>query len=388
MKMPHGIMKKLPEDVILCIFLRIPVKSLMRFKCVSKNYYTLLQSTTFINLHLNRTTTVKDEFILLKRSFKEDINQYKTIFSFLSGDGDHDYLNPIFSDFDVPNMTDTQSIIFDQLIGPCHGLIALMDDFTTIIFNPSTRIFRLLPPSPFDRPKGYHRSIKCLGFGFDSVVNDYKVVRISEFLKDDCYGYVQVEEENVEIYELGIDCWRELDHVYQQFPTIFWVPCSQIFYMGTFHWICQRVILCFNMSTEIFHHIRMPDPCHNIRNHSLVILNKSLTLICYRSVAPTSDPIEDLMEIWILKDYDVSESWVKKYTIRSLPIKIPLAIWQDNLLLFQNRSGYLMVYDLRTDNVKELNIHGCPESMRVTVYKENLTIIPSGSESSTPVHKF
>ncbi|XP_059292167.1 F-box protein CPR1-like [Lycium ferocissimum] len=389
-KMPDGLAKKMPEDVVICILLRLPMKSLLRFNCVSKTCHILLQSSTFINLHLNRATTVTDEFILLKRSFKEDINQYKTIFSFLSGGGDN-YLNPIFPDLNVPYMTDTRSIIFDQLIGPCNGLIALMDNVNTVIFNPSTRNIRLLLSSPFDRPKGFHRYIRCLGFGFDSVVNDYKVIRISEFLKDDRYGYIQVEEENVEIYELGIDCWRELDHVDQQLPVIHWLPCSQIFYKGIFHWIAHTVILCFDMSTEIFYTMRMPDTSHNFRiepHRSLVILNESLTLICYPSVVPVIDPTEDLIEIWIMKDYDVYESWIKKYTIRGLPIKIPLAVWKHNLLLFQSRTGFLMTYDINADDVKEFNLQGCCKSMRAIVYKANLTKIPRGSENGEQVQKF
>ncbi|XP_060191309.1 F-box protein CPR1-like [Lycium barbarum] len=388
--MSDGFTKKLAYDVVICILLRLPVKSLLRFKCVSKTCYTLLQSSSFINLHLNHTTTVTDEFVLLKRSFKEDVNKYKTVFSFFSGDGE-DYVNPFFSDIDVPHMMGDYSLIFDQLIGPCNGLIALMDGLRTVIFNPSTRNIRLLPPSPFDRPKGFHRYNKCIGFGFDSIVNDYKVIRISEFLKDDLYGNVEVEEENVEIYELGIDCWRELDYVDQELPIMHWLPCSQMFYKGTCHWIAERAILCFDMSTEIFRNMRMPDICPNFRcepYYSLVILNESLTLICYPSVVPVIDPTEDLIEIWIMKDYDLYESWIKKCIIRDLPIEIPLAVWKDNLLLFQNRRGFLMTYNLKADDVMEFNLHGCSQSMRVTIYKENMAKIPRGSENGTQVQKF
>ncbi|XP_049388877.1 F-box protein CPR1-like [Solanum stenotomum] len=380
-----------PNDVSNFILLMLPVKSLLRFKCVSRAFNTILESSTFVNIHLNRTITIKDELILLKRSFKEDCEQYKTIFSFLSGEID-DYLNPVFPDLDVPYMTDTNSIVFDQLVGPCNGLIALMDSLTVVIFNPSTRHFRFLPPSPFRSPKGVHRYVKCVGFGFDSVVNDYKVVRICELLKDDCYGYIQVEKENVEIYELGIDCWRELDWVDQQFPILNWLPCSQIFYNGTCHWIAHTVILCFDVSGELFRTMEMPNTRHNYvngPNYSLVIQNESLTFICYPSVLPANDPLEDLTEIWIMKYYNVHDSWIKKYTIRGLSIEIPLALWKTHLFLFQRKNGCLMFYDLNSEEVKGLNIHGCPNSMRVAVYKENLTAIPRGNKTtSTQLQKF
>lgn len=177
--MVDGIMNKMSKDVVIYTLLRLSVKSHMRFKGVSKSFYTLIWSSIFVNLYLYRTTTSKDEFILLKRCFRQENYRYKTILSFLSGDDD-DYLNPIFEDLDVTHLTSTYNFDHDQLIGPCHGLIALMDYETTILFNPSTRNYRVLPPSPFGCPQHLYRNVQCVGFGFDPVFNDYKVIRISE----------------------------------------------------------------------------------------------------------------------------------------------------------------------------------------------------------------
>nr|XP_016489591.1 PREDICTED: uncharacterized protein LOC107809462 [Nicotiana tabacum] len=77
--MADGIIKVLPEDVMMFILIRLNVKSLIRLKCVFKTLYTLLQSSMFINFHLKRTTTAKDEFILLKRSFQERPNKFKDL---------------------------------------------------------------------------------------------------------------------------------------------------------------------------------------------------------------------------------------------------------------------------------------------------------------------
>lgn len=67
--------------------LRLPLKFILRFKCVSKTFYTLIQSTSFNNLHLNHTTISTYDKILQKRSFKENIQWYKAIFSFISSEG-------------------------------------------------------------------------------------------------------------------------------------------------------------------------------------------------------------------------------------------------------------------------------------------------------------
>lgn len=172
-------MKILPEDVAIYIFFRLPVKSLSRFKCVTKSWYTLIKSSNFINLHLNRTTTTKDEFILFKRTHKEP-QGFKNILSFLlSADGEDD-LDSISPDLDVPYLSTSYGSIFHQLTGPCTGLIFLTDSINFVLLNPATRNYRLLPSSPFVCPRGFYRSIGGVGFGYESVQKKYKVCRISE----------------------------------------------------------------------------------------------------------------------------------------------------------------------------------------------------------------
>lgn len=144
------------------------------------------------------------------------------------------------------------------------------------------------------------------------------------------------------------------------------------------------------MSTEIFRNMKTPDS-RNFSNgtlHSLLLLKESISLLCYSFLGPTIDPTKDLMEIWIMIDYNVHESWIKIYTISGLPTESPLAVWKDYLLLFQSKSGYLMSYDLNSDEIRELNVHGCLQSMRVIIYKESLTSIPRGRQSSTQVQNF
>ncbi|XP_009625868.1 F-box protein CPR1-like [Nicotiana tomentosiformis] len=377
--MVNGSIMKLPEDLVFYILLRCPVKSLMRFKGISKAWYNFIQSATFINLHLNRITTIEDEFILFKYSIKEEPEEFKNVLSFLSGH--NDALNPLFPDIDVSYMTSNCSCTFFPLIGPCNGLIALTDSITIILINPATRNFRLLPPSPFGCPKGFHRSVEELGLGFDSIANDYKVVRLSEVFWDPPNDYPGPKESKVDMCDLSIDSWRELD--YEQLPLIYWVPCAETFYKEAVHWFAtidlSMVILCFDVCTETFRNMKMPHTFifDNEQYCGLVILSESLTLICYPN--PISiDQIQELTHIWVMKEYGVSESWILKDTIRPPPIESPLDVWKNNLLLFQSKSGLLISYNLNSDEVKELKLNGFPGSLSVKVYKESLTSIPRG----------
>ncbi|KAG5632025.1 hypothetical protein H5410_003742 [Solanum commersonii] len=298
-----------------------------------------------IFLHTKHTLNSTYDNILLERSFKEDIERYKAVFSFISND-DEDNLNIVHPDLDVPYTSSISSVKSDKRINSSHVLIALMEPRTTIVG----------------------------GFGYDSVVNDFKVFRISEVFKEDGFGHINDGEKRVEVYELGIDIWRKLDHVDQQLPKLFWLN-SSMSYKGCYHWIAsfegQKIILCFDMTTEIFRNIQMPADTSTFTEgtvHSLLILNESLSLLCYPSTT-------DFMEISIMKDYNIYESWIKKYTIIGVPTENPLVMWKDYVLLFQSKSGYLMSYDLKRDAIKELNIQGCPKSMRVVIYKEFLSPI-------------
>nr|BAQ18925.1 S5-locus linked F-box protein type-10 [Petunia x hybrida] len=369
-------MKELPQDVVIYIFVMLPVKSLLRFKCTCKTFCHIIKSSTFINLHLNHTTNFNDELVLLKRSFETDeYNFYKSILSFLFAKEDYDF-KPISPDVEIPHLTTTAACICHRLIGPCNGLIVLTDSLTTIVFNPATLKYRLIPPCPFGIPRGFRRSISGIGFGFDSDANNYKVVRLSEVYKEPCD-----KEMKVDIYDFSVDSWREL--LGQDVPFVFWFPCAEILYKRNFHWFAfadDVVILCFDMNTEKFHNMGMPDACHfaDGKSYGLVILFKCMTLICYPDPMPSS-PTEKLTDIWIMKEYGEKESWIKRCSIRLLP-ESPLAVWKDEILLLHSKMGHLIAYDLNSNEVQELDLHGYPESFRIIIYRESLTAIPRNND--------
>lgn len=198
--MAVGIMKKFPEDVMMYLLTRLQVKSLLRLKYVSKAWCALIKSSTFINIHLNRTTTAKDEFILLKRSFREEPNKYQSTLSFLFDVDDQIDRRTVFPDLDVPYLTTNCACISLRVLGPCRGLIVLTDSEIIVLFNPTTRNYRLLPPSTYICPFGFYEDIEGVAFVFDSIVNDYKVTRISEVIGNPPFYDFHDTEWRVEVY--------------------------------------------------------------------------------------------------------------------------------------------------------------------------------------------
>nr|APB97064.1 S-locus F-box protein type-1 [Solanum lycopersicoides] len=378
--MTNGIVNKFPKDVLMYLILKLPIKSILRFKSISKSLYNLMQSSTFINLHLNHTTCTKDEIILFKRSIKEGHNEFRSIMSFLSSYHDNDDFYHVSPDLDVPHLTSTTSCIFHRFIGPCRGLILLTDKVETVLFNPATRNYRLLQPSPYDSPLGFHRSINGVAFGFDSISNDYKIIRLAEVRGEPPFYCYTVVQWRVEIYELSIDSWRDVNHGDLPLPYVHWYPCAELFYKGASHWFGDGrsiEMLAFDVSTETFRNIKMPHTCHSKdrKCYALVVLNEYLTLICYPYPGCKIDPALDFMEIWAMNEYGVIESWTNIHIIPPLVIESPLAVWRNHILFLQSISGHLISCDLNSHEVKELNLDGWPESLRVTIFTQGLTLI-------------
>ncbi|PHT94198.1 hypothetical protein T459_02080 [Capsicum annuum] len=242
-KMEDKTVIKVPIDVVVNIF-------------DDSSEISLAISSTFINLHLN----ANEESILFKRSYKEEPSQFRSIMSFLSNSHDNDDLRPVSPDLAVPYLSG--SSIFHRIIGPCNGLVALTDTINILLFNPATRHFRLLKPSPFGSPLGFRRSINGFAFGFDLIANDYKIVRLAEVHGEPPFYCYTIREWRVEVYELSINTWREADVMDERLPSVHWYPCAELLYKWASHWFaCSNTvgILCFDMRTETFRNIKMPD---------------------------------------------------------------------------------------------------------------------------------
>ncbi|XP_022159366.1 putative F-box protein At3g52320, partial [Momordica charantia] len=133
----------LPEEVMIEILSRLPPESLVRFKCVRKSWYALINNPNFATKHFanfpQSSTTV-----LLKRLVTEESGNKQNMFTFLKFPL-HDHQSASVLDFDLPFDENFQ---YFEFRGHSHGLVCLSDLRSDIILcNPATREFRKLPPS-------------------------------------------------------------------------------------------------------------------------------------------------------------------------------------------------------------------------------------------------
>ncbi|KAL0008037.1 hypothetical protein SO802_009539 [Lithocarpus litseifolius] len=182
-----------PDDIVLNnILTRVPVKSLMRFRCVCKSWDSSITTPNFISTHLNNNKN---------RGPHHDNNASGYVIHVPWHPFSSNRLTGIPSDFGLV-----------KIVGSCNGLLRLTGfnpsnykyscpypSINIYLWNPCIRKFKKLP----DTCLGQLRCVK-LGFAYHSENNDYEVVRIS---------LSPLSEHEIEVYTLSSDSWRRTETI-------------------------------------------------------------------------------------------------------------------------------------------------------------------------------
>ncbi|KAL5706787.1 hypothetical protein ACHQM5_024909 [Ranunculus cassubicifolius] len=354
------IISTLPVDVFFNILSRLPIKTISLCKWVSKLWFNLLLNPRFAKLHYaksleNRSISViirgfSDEFHLIDH---QQLDNFQTLVSSYPLD---------FKGFQENFTLCGKFRNSYELIGIVNGLIGLSpvcDEFYVAdpcyVCNPITREYVILPKSP-----KIDMVPLALGFGFDSITDDYKVIRILITKKESKIEDNEVEDENVvEVFTLGSREWRQvaievphIRHVLQH---------SGVFVNGRIHWLgytntgSSEVILSFNVATEEFDILLLPvQLLHSGFSiwRRLLVLGDCLGLYCGHYGG---------RNIWVMKDYGVHDSWAKQCNI-STECGNLYASLNSGYLQLQNGELLLLVndtigyYDLQRNVFKRIRI--------------------------------
>nr|CAB3460838.1 unnamed protein product [Digitaria exilis] len=255
--MPSPVVAALPDEIMTDVFLRLPIKSILRFRAVCRSWAALLSSEEFCSLHMVATevaaTPPKLLFILPTANF----NSTAAYSCSLLGHGD----DLLFT------LEDARGNFVDVAQAPCRGLTLLYDAVAPAYYvcNAATRAVTRLPPCQV-------ASSATAGLGFDTRTKEYKVVRLSLGRSHD------IQPVFCEVYTLGgDDRWR---------PVAEGVP----FRAG---------ILSFSLTSETFSWVRSP-PFEVSSQVHLVELDGHLCMV--RDLR-SGLPVGGMLEIWKLKDY-------------------------------------------------------------------------------------
>ncbi|XP_074272374.1 F-box protein CPR1-like [Silene latifolia] len=365
--------KTLPFDIITEILTRLPVKPLTRFKSVSKLWNSLINSPNFIKLHLSKTL------------ISENQNP-----------------NLICSSFSIFTATITNAAIFRftelhhpllqfpdyhcvKILGSCNGVVCIssFDGAYICLYNPTTGSHQLLPvqPSRFPKPNPEtifrahdHRPkteehLFVYGFGYDSVNDDYKLVRILEFYRNSVFVGTEVCMFSLKNYS-----WKYIDivgNVYLNYGGL--QECNAALFNEVLYFIVNDgkitpFVRCFNLQTETFSIMDLPKFDDNFFMFCLAMGQVGGCLsffVNYNNVDHGASNYSRLMraDFWIMKE----GSWVRLFSISdtssigaSVDI-IALVYSKDRQKILLNLDGRVFGwYDWEKRSIVRALVHGLP----------------------------
>ncbi|GLU04473.1 hypothetical protein SLE2022_216170 [Rubroshorea leprosula] len=344
-------MTSIPDHIISHILPQLPVKSLVRFKCVSKNWSSFIAHPDFIKAHLDRTKTQS-----LIISSLEHQNLHTSIIRFFS--------IRVINEVSDTEISASFPVPFDSyhVLPSCNGLVCFYGSQGGIhVCNPASRKMVTLS----DRSDYADAQSWTCGLGFDKITGKYKVVK---FLKPCGVDDDVSDSLRLEVFTMDEDnSWRTV-----RFQPPFRFPHRQppVFAGGFFYWISDPVvdssgfsIISFDVGHEIFGVIKPPESLwrKNWYLFSLVELGGKLCLVDLDfDVAE-----KKRMDIWIFKgnvDCDgTHDLWLRETIIHpseSIDCTLPVAVVGGEILLhgYVKGLGELNIYDPKLGRFRELEI--------------------------------
>ncbi|XP_055811978.1 F-box/kelch-repeat protein At3g23880-like [Solanum dulcamara] len=366
-----------PSEIIIEILSRLPVKSLLKFKCVSKSWLSLISSSHFAKSHLkissSRNNKLSHKNLLLLSMYLPHTLYSCTLYSAL-----HEKSILCVNKLNFP--WNPSNIIAG--VSFCNGLFLIcigMYNNNLYLWNPSTRKNKNLP---FSSGTKYSRCDVTYGFGYDESNDDYKVVEIYGV-----YGIHYVYGANIKIYSLRANSWKMMN----KYCDALFSSDSGVFLNGCLHWAVAHNdgccifwdIVSLNLENEKFGNLSLPNydgfpsrPLGDSSDFELGTLNSALEKLG-NFLCLFCDYYKVKLDVWIMKEYNAKGSWIKSVSLPYIagvgPCISPLCVSDIGEVLLHDGT-HVMVYDARNDEYKRVEIHEMDGNGvgAATVYAESL----------------
>lgn len=331
---------KLPHEIIADVLSRLPVKSVIQFRCVCKEWNSLISDRHFVRTHLDKA--VEDSHTNRRRLLLST-DPFQSI----------DYETGATALIDFPWRSPDQLYDDVHFVGSCNGLVCVVvEDDNVILWNPSTRDAKVLPEPSGGPSNSFHFEL-----GYDFSTDDYKVV-----------GIRSSDKSTIEIFSLKTNSWRTIQ------LTLPSLGGQGFFLNGALHWLSQgelgkNVIVSFDLAAEKFLEVvQLPDYDHTrTYDQQFCILGGCLSIL---------NDCGDFLDLWVMKEYGVKGSWTKLVAISrdKLPHEYglsPLCFSKNGEVLIDVDERELIVYDLKGETWRYL-VEVDSDWFKTTMYIESL----------------
>ena len=297
---------ELPEDILVEILVRLPVKSLVRFRCVCNSWFSLLTHPRFVRDHLKHDHEQHENHMRM-----EGVIQILVDSPFSSHWKEEEELEELEETEELElegeeEEIDCSSILRDtnmfKVWGHCDGLLCgvveNLEVLALIVWNPSLREYIELSSSP--HPTSPENRYMIHGIGYDTHSEDYKVVKIFQ-----CVSFGERPKIKPEVYVLSL-----MTKSWKRIPNTLYFSISildKIHVNGSIYWICMfpaSTILCFDLVEENISLVDLPEKT-NWSECKLMNMQGSLWLGLYGakrlsiSVFSLSPNDKDGTRVWI-----------------------------------------------------------------------------------------
>ncbi|KAH7858420.1 hypothetical protein Vadar_023674 [Vaccinium darrowii] len=321
-------LQDLPSEILVNIFLKLPVKCLISMKCASKHWWAVISDPRFIELQ-----------------FEKAVKNPGHLYIFFKESPPYIYLAERVSDC-TEAMKIPRAALYQKTTAmnwsTSGGLVAILmpTDNCCYICNPILGEEIKVTMGPYFGKKMFWTA--WWGFGYSFSTKEYKLILFASPISK---GLTQEEKDVVlgAIYTLGSESWREI-------PEVPFTPagCGHVDCDGTFFWLIfcdsdeevvprSHSIASFDIGSEEFRLWRGPNTDMDEEScRTLYLIRVGDTVGCVMMMNDGS------LRIWILRD-KVNEFWNKEYTFTQSRAHF-LGLWM-NRDLFCYEAPHFFTYD-------------------------------------------
>ncbi|CAH9107710.1 unnamed protein product [Cuscuta europaea] len=339
------------EDLITEILSRLPAKPLIRFKCVSKRWNSLISDPAFANLQLRRANRDDGNRLFLTTAPPQSLDYNHGAFRKLSYPAAMMKGGPP-SDF-IPTW----------VLGSCNGLIGFRGSSLRygyageFLWNPTTGDYKELPDAPHLKCLIYWPTLSGVGYNVSS--NDYGVLH--GFTKNQSKG---TRETALQLCTLKTGKWRQIQDANPDLVPH--LKGRSISWNGDMFWLgCKpngvRCLGSFDLKEEKFKEIQLPllgDRSSGVM--SLGISGNSLCVFCKGK--------ESCFEGWALKldaigascwnrlfSFPLDTLWGPRDTLLCLTKEGEILMDSGEILMDSNELR-IYIYNLKDREIKYLKV--------------------------------
>ena len=348
----------LSEELIIEVLSLLKVKPLIRFKCVSKSWYSLISNPFFIKKHLLKSSQNPHLSIFATHSSRNSI--HTTL-----APSPIRYLQEITDVNDITSYIDKQ---YHEVVGCCNGLLCLLYkssfnneylEYSFAFWNPAMWSSSVKLGSFCISPKEPNSHFN-FSLGYDNLTAKHKLVAF--------------RPNEVKVFTLGVNVWRNI----QTFPSYPSHLClvgqnCGVYLNNSLNWfafqnnVCsnhhlefieQFAIISLDLGMETYTQLLLPHDFDEAHPHMPMVC-VLMDCLCFTHHSEGNNFV-----IWKMREFAVEESWTKwlKFSYKDqlddfsdFSVSLfPLHVFQNgDTLIYVRYQGQIICYNRRDSTIDQ-----------------------------------